>query len=62
MILSELQEITVIDSEIVELHEKLETLYQKRARLAKSKKSSTSSLASWIHDDINLEGIDLSLQ
>ncbi len=60
MLVSQLHEITNIDSEIVELHEKLETLYKMRADITSAKGSAASTLSNSM-DDINLDDIDLSL-
>ena len=60
MILSQLHEISSIDSEITELHERLDSLYKQRADIT-SVKNSAASASSRSVDEINLDGIDLSL-
>ncbi len=59
MILSQLHEISNIDSEIGELHERLEFLYKRRANIASVKNGASSAQS--IEDSINLDDIDLSL-
>ncbi len=61
MIVLDLHEITRIDSEITELHERLESLYEQRAELTNTKASSSSAPSQSLDDSINLDGIDLSL-
>lgn len=61
MILSELHEISTIDSEIGELHERLNTLYKQRADIMSIKNNSSAGASQSIEDSINLDGIDLSL-
>lgn len=61
MILSELHEITSIDSEIVQLHERLEALYVERASICAKVTHAPSSSAKTSVEQINLDEIDLSL-
>lgn len=61
MLLSQLNEISDIDSEIIELHERLESLYQQRADLTTIKKSTKRVSLNVLDDTINLDDIDLSL-
>ena len=61
MILSELHEISSIDSEISQLHERLESLYKQRADITSIKNEAASGSSRSIDDAINLDGIDLSL-
>ncbi len=60
MLLLQLQEITSIDSEIVQLHERLSSLYKERADLT-STKAATATTFQALDDTIDLTGIDLSL-
>lgn len=61
MRLAQLKEITYIDSEIVELHEKLQSLYEQRADLTSTKTSGASVSLQAIDDSVDLSSIDLSL-
>ena len=58
----QLQEVSDIDSEIVELHEKLQALYSQRAELLGAKQSTAGGSLQSLSDSIDLSGIDLSLK
>lgn len=61
MTLPQLYEISSIDSEIIELHEKLQSLYRQRAELTSIKDGASSVASQTLSDAIDLSGIDLSL-